>query len=84
MYPDPQKRAAYDQHGSDPEMRGSGMPSFSRGAPGFARAGGGFEGEVSPEELFNMFFGGGGFGGGGFGGGPSKSLNTFLLIPLLI
>jgi hypothetical protein len=34
-----------------------------------------FEGELSPEDLFNMFFGGGGFGGDGninFGGGPSK------------
>lgn len=43
---------------------------------------GGFEGELSPEDLFNMFFGGGGafnggFGpgvqfGGGFGGGPTS------------
>lgn len=71
---DPQKRAAYDQHGSDPEMRSSGMPSFSRGSPGFARSqfAGGTDGEISPEELFNMFFGGGGFGGGGFGGGPGE------------
>lgn len=35
-----------------------------------------FDGEISPEELFNMFFGGGlggnvGNFGGGFGGGPS-------------
>lgn len=48
-------------------MRGSGVPSFSRGAPaGFANANfaNGFEGEISPEDLFNMFFGGGGFGGG--------------------
>ena len=49
---------------------------------------GGFEGELSPEDLFNMFFGGGfggggfgnggvqfgQFGGGGFGGQPSTSL----------
>ena len=26
-----------------------------------------FEDEISPEELFNRFFGGGGFGGGPFG-----------------
>ncbi|PIL25141.1 transporter [Ganoderma sinense ZZ0214-1] len=70
---DPQKRASYDEHGSDPESRFSGMsssgPSFDRG-PGFG--GGQFEGEISPEELFNMFFGGGGMGmnGGSFGGGP--------------
>lgn len=44
-------------------------PSFARG-PGFS--GGQFEGEISPEDLFNMFFGGGGMGmnGGSFGGGP--------------
>lgn len=29
-----------------------------------------FDDEISPEELFNRFFAGGGFGGGGFGGGP--------------
>lgn len=68
---DPQKRAAYDQHGSDPESRFSGAPSFSRGSPGFANAGG-FEGEMSPEDLFNMFFGGGGMNPS-FGGGPSAS-----------
>lgn len=41
--------------------------------PGFATSpfgGGQFEGELSPEDLFNMFFGGGGGGGGGFGGNP--------------
>jgi DnaJ homolog subfamily B member 12 len=57
------------------------MPSFSRRSPGFAQ-GNGFEGEVSPEELFNMFFGGGGFGGGGFGGGPSAYINTCLVLTL--
>ncbi|KZT09990.1 DnaJ-domain-containing protein [Laetiporus sulphureus 93-53] len=69
---DPQKRTAHDQHGSDPESRFSGMPSASRGPPGFTNtpfASSGFEGEISPEDLFNMFFGGG-MGGGPFGGGP--------------
>ncbi|EMD38957.1 hypothetical protein CERSUDRAFT_112669 [Gelatoporia subvermispora B] len=73
---DPQKRAAYDQHGSDPESRFSGMSSGSA-SPAFSRAnfagagpfGGGSEGELSPEDLFNMFFGGN-FGGASFGGGP--------------
>lgn len=72
---DPQKRAAYDQHGSDPESRFSGMSSSSRGQPSFSGAsfgGTGFEGELSPEDLFNMFFGGGMGGGATFGGGPSK------------
>lgn len=67
---DPQKRAAFDQHGSDPESRFSGMSSGR--SPGFSPAPfTSFEGEVSPEELFNMFFGGGmngGFGAGPFGG----------------
>ncbi|KAI6023879.1 hypothetical protein PISMIDRAFT_99853 [Pisolithus microcarpus 441] len=67
---DPQKRAAFDQHGSDPESRFSGMSSGR--SPGFSPAPfTSFEGEMSPEELFNMFFGGGmngGFGAGPFGG----------------
>ena len=80
---DPQKRAAYDRHGSDPESRFSGMSSTGRAPPGFATngfGGGGFESEISPEELFNMFFGGGmgsgPFGGTPFGGGPGAF--TFL------
>ncbi|KAF9466104.1 DnaJ-domain-containing protein [Collybia nuda] len=69
---DPQKRAAYDRSGSDPEDRFGGMSSRT---PGFATSpfggGGGFDGELSPEDLFNMFFGGGGGGGfSTFGGGP--------------
>ncbi|KAH7915293.1 hypothetical protein BJ138DRAFT_1077745 [Hygrophoropsis aurantiaca] len=60
---DPQKRAAFDQHGSDPESRFSGM-SAGR-SPGFAST----QGEMTPEDLFNMFFGGMNGGGGGFGGG---------------
>jgi DnaJ homolog subfamily B member 12 len=71
---DPQKRAAFDQYGSDPESRfGSGSPSFSRASPGFANGpfANGFEGEMSPEDLFNMFFGGG-MGPASFGGAPSE------------
>lgn len=71
-------RAAYDSNPThDPESRfggggGGAGPSMSRGfgggRPGFAT-----EQEITPEDLFNMFFGGGGgFGGGGFGGGPSE------------
>jgi hypothetical protein len=71
---DPQKRAIYDRSGGDPESRFSGMSSGS--SPGFATSpfgGGSFEGELSPEDLFNMFFGGGGPAfGGAFGGGPGK------------
>ncbi|KAG6891597.1 hypothetical protein C0992_002636 [Termitomyces sp. T32_za158] len=69
---DPQKRTIYDRNGDDPESRFSGMSSRS---PGFSTSpfggSGGFDGEISPEELFNMFFGGGGNAfGTGFGGGP--------------
>ncbi|KAJ7759244.1 hypothetical protein B0H16DRAFT_633538 [Mycena metata] len=73
---DPQKRSIYDRSGSDPEDRSSGMPSRSSGFQTFNGGAGGFDGELSPEDLFNMFFGGGGGGGfgngfgGGFGGGP--------------
>lgn len=74
MLSDGDKRAVYDRSGSDPESRFSGMSSPSAGMrPGFATSpfgGGQFEGELSPEDLFNMFFGGGGGGGGGFGGNP--------------
>jgi len=69
---DPQKRTIYDRYGEeDPDNRGGAGPGggvhFRRGQ------------EVSPEEIFNMFFGGGMAGGGmpggvhfysnGFGGG---------------
>ncbi|GAA5824462.1 hypothetical protein JCM11251_000435 [Rhodosporidiobolus azoricus] len=76
---DPQKRAIYDQTGSDPDSRGGG--GGGGGGGGFARhpgfGGGGFGGrgggmgqeEMSPEDLFRFFFGQGG-GMGGMGGGP--------------
>ncbi|KAH9066701.1 DnaJ-domain-containing protein [Lactarius vividus] len=69
---DPQKRAIYDRSGGDPESRFSGMSSGP--TSGFATSpfgGGTFDGELSPEDLFNMFFGGGaGFTNSPFGGGP--------------
>jgi len=68
---DSDKRAIYDRNGGDPESRFGGMSPGS--TSGFATSpfgGGSFEGELSPEDLFNMFFGGGGGFGGGFGGGP--------------
>ncbi|KAF8967611.1 hypothetical protein BDZ97DRAFT_1903211 [Flammula alnicola] len=67
---DPQKRAVYDS-GTDPEDRHGGMSSRSSG---FASNGGArFDGELSPEDLFNMFFGGGGGPGfaTSFGDGPT-------------
>lgn len=83
---DPQKRAAFDQHGSDPESRFGGMSSAGAGRPGFAGgpfAGPTFEGELSPEDLFNMFFGGG-LGGGVQFGGPGGNAFSYLHILLLL
>ena len=58
MLSDPQKRAAYDQHGHagvDPNMRGGGAEGFG----GFGESFG---------DIFGDIFGGGGRGGGGEGG----------------
>ena len=71
---DSDMRAAYDRHGADPESRFSGMSSSSSRGPGFHAhqfGGNGFETEITPEELFNLFFGGSMGGGGGLGG-PSE------------
>jgi hypothetical protein len=57
---DPQKRAIYDRSGGDPESRFGGVSSgTSAGFPTSSFGGTAFEGELSPEDLFNMFFGGG-------------------------
>lgn len=93
---DPQKRAIFDQTGDDPEARfspgaGGGGPAGNpfAGFTGAPRGNGGmFEAEISPEDLLNMFFGGGmgpggmfdgGRGGGGFGafGGPGIRVHQF-------
>ncbi|OBZ90403.1 putative J domain-containing protein C17A3.05c [Choanephora cucurbitarum] len=84
---DPQKRAIHDAGGGDPEQRGAGgHPGFS----GFRTQSYGaspFGEEISPEDLFNMFFGGGGAGihmdnlhrqGFSFGGSPGFSSATFV------
>ena len=73
---DPDKRALFDQHGEDPDSRTAGMGAsgFGNGFPGmrtYNRGGGGggmYGDELSPDDLFNMFFGGG-FSGGGFNAG---------------
>lgn len=82
---DPDKKRIFDQTGSDPDLRGTPGFASSRGASA-ASAGpemsfGGAD--ISPEDLFNMFFGGGGLGGGlggspfgGFGG-PGIRVHTF-------
>ena len=75
---DPDKRAVFDRHGSDPESRFAGMSSAgANGRAGFAQHPfAGFDDEINPEDLFNMFFGGGMGGMGGFGGGPTGASNS--------
>lgn len=75
---DPQKREIYDQYGHDNDTVNHTNGSGGGGPGGFPFRGGGQE--VSPEEIFNMFFQGAGpgfqahFGRGGFNsfyfGGP--------------
>jgi len=87
---DPDKRTKYDRYGGDPDSRFGGGAQPQSPFSGFANRGGGqrapsgagqpggstWEEEISPEEMFNRFFGGGGLGGG-FGpfGGECLSLN---------
>lgn len=95
---DADKKSKYDKFGGDPDSRFSSAASSSpfsgfgsQRGPG-ARAGPMFEDEISPEELFRQFFGGGmgmggfggpmgGFGGNGFvfnmGGGPGIRIHQF-------
>lgn len=67
---DPDKKRSYDQYGVDPDNRfqqsaaQNPFSGFQRQA-GAGRPGGMYEQEISPEELFRQFFGGG--LGGGFG-----------------
>ena len=76
---DPEKRGAFDRHGEDPDSRTAGMGAspFGNGFPGMRTYGGGGRGgmygeELTPDDLFNLFFGGGGgFSGGGFNAGIS-------------
>jgi len=71
---DPQKRQIYDRYGEeDPDNRGGGGGNAAAAAnmARHFRRGGGAQ-EVSPEDIFNMFFGGGMPGGvrGGVHRGP--------------
>jgi DnaJ family protein B protein 12 len=72
---DEEKRAQYDRYGADPEIRGSTSTShYYHGGQGMH-----FETEITPEELFNMFFGGdmgGPFGGAAFTG-PGVRIHRF-------
>ncbi|KAK5171087.1 Chaperone protein dnaJ [Saxophila tyrrhenica] len=97
---DAEKKQKYDKFGGDPDNRFSGMGGGGGASAspfsGFASQRGPargpmFEEEISPEELFRQFFGGGmgggpfggmgGFGGPGFvfnmGGGPGVRIHQF-------
>ena len=64
---DPEKRNIYDRYGEeDPDNRGGGMGGMRRGPGGMHFRPGQ---DVNPEDIFNMFFGGG-MGGGGMNRGP--------------
>jgi DnaJ family protein B protein 12 len=64
---DPQKKTIYDRYGDeDPDNRGGGMRHRGPGGGVHFRPGQ----EVSPEEIFNMFFGGGMGGMHGMHRGP--------------
>ena len=78
---DPEKKSKYDSFGGDPDNRfGPGSTSNSSPFSGFARSPGSaqqgpmWDDEISPEEMFNRFFGGG--MGGGFG-----PFGTWQLVP---
>jgi DnaJ family protein B protein 12 len=78
---DPQKRTIYDRYGEeDPDNRGGGGGGGG-GFGGMGRRAGGMHmhqgQDVSPEEIFNMFFGGGGIPGRGGGQGFHFSTNGF-------
>ncbi|KAL1648663.1 Chaperone protein dnaJ [Didymella pomorum] len=76
---DPDKKSKFDQFGGDPDARFNPAAAGAGGSPfsGFAgQRGGGFQEEMTPEELFRQFFGGG-FGApfGGFDTGPGFVFN---------
>jgi DnaJ family protein B protein 12 len=63
---DSDKRRNYDNYGIDSEAASNGR-SAHPGFQGFGgRQRGGFEGELTPEDLLRMFMGGNSFGGTGF------------------
>jgi DnaJ family protein B protein 12 len=84
---DPQKRAIHDAGGGDPEQRGGGGHAGFSGFRAQSFGASPFGDEISPEDLFNMFFGGGMASGANlhrqgttfsFGGAPGFSSATFV------
>ena len=80
MLSDKDKRSAYDRFGGDPESRFGSASARAQSQFASARMNPGMGAEIDPEDLFNMFFGGG--MGPGFGptfafGGPGFRTTTF-------
>ena len=74
---DPNKRAAFDRYGSEePSAAGFG-PGMRRRNGGAGMNGFGFEDDIDPADIFNMFFNGGMPGGMGGFGGPGFRVHTF-------
>ncbi|CCG82628.1 Uncharacterized J domain-containing protein C17A3.05c [Taphrina deformans PYCC 5710] len=83
------KREQFDRYGADPDSRQAAPSGFSQqsyGRGGMQGQGNMFGDELNADDLFNMFFGGGGMGGqGGFGagspfvsfGGPGVRMHQF-------
>jgi DnaJ family protein B protein 12 len=76
---DKEKREKFDRFGTDPDSRFGQAQAQSQnpfsgfgGRQGGGGGGRGFEQEMTPEEMFQRFFGGGGFGGP-FGGEHTRS-----------
>jgi len=67
---DADKRASYDRYGETDGNTGGGSTAETRRSQHYAQ----YEQEISPEDLFNMFFGFG--GGGGMGGGMGGGFGT--------
>jgi DnaJ family protein B protein 12 len=86
---DTDKKAKFDRFGGDPDSRFQGASAssaspFSGGGATRRQAGGMFDDEISPEDLFRQFFGGGGgmgMGGGGFGNGGFGMSCTLPFLP---
>lgn len=81
---DKEKRERYDKFGGDPDSRFgqaqaqnpfSGFAARNAGGGGGPMGGGMWEDELSPEEMFQRFFGGGGFGNQ-FGGEYTQHTQT--------
>ncbi|KAH7133149.1 hypothetical protein B0J13DRAFT_561666 [Dactylonectria estremocensis] len=77
---DKEKREKFDRHGIDPDSRFASAQAqnpfsgFAQRQQGGGMGRGGWDDELTPEEMFARFFGGQGFGGGG--GGPFGGFDT--------